>query len=99
MTPPININFTKEIIKVLQNNILNNTAKSSDYEYVDNLTSSLLNKCYILEKIKEFGYSNYDEYIKDRDILDSLSTEKRKIVNVTILGTIEGVMSFLEGRF
>jgi hypothetical protein len=79
--------------------MLNNTATSFDLEYIDQLVLSILSSSFILDAIKEHGYSSYQDYIDDRRKLDSLSPDRRKIVNVTILGVINGVISYLLNYF
>ena len=94
---PVNPEFDPIRLTNIYKNVVNfNRAILSDIEHVDDLCFSILGERSILKRFQnELGYLYYQDYIDERKNLESLSSDRRKIVNVTAVGTIRGAISFL----
>jgi hypothetical protein len=82
-----------EALKLIKAKIEKNIEQPVDYKTLDYFVSSVYQKDFILNKLKENGFDSYELFIIEKK---NPSPDKSKLVNGTLLGFILGAISFLE---
>ena len=90
-----NIPLTLNKVLELQNKIENNLATFNDYAQLDFLLSAINMGGYILQTIKDRGYYDYDNYIRERKKSD---INKKDVFSESFVnGTIKESITLLKG--